>query len=157
MHFPSDQRNAASSAKLWYNSWDFTRRFLLVTKRKRRKKSWSERILWLMSLLIAGSMVVSLIIVALPTGRAPAPTPSPMPFPTITLPPPPTEPVLEPTATVIGPDLPTATPTITATLTMTATSSSFGLYDTPEVRGSASDGGVAGGSRFWQRLPSRGG
>ena len=110
-----------------------------------------------MSLLIAGSMVVSLIIVALPTGRAPAPTPIPMTLPTITLPPPPTEPALEPTATVIGPDLPTATPTITATLTMTATSSSSSLYDTPGVRGSTPDGGVAGGGQFWQRVLSRGG
>lgn len=115
----------------------------------------------MMSLLIAGSMVVSLIIVALPTGRAPDPTPSPVPFPTITLPPPPTraptEPALEPTAAVIGPDLPTATPTITATVIITATPSSSDLYGNPEVQGSMPGVPAASGIRFWQRSLSRGG
>jgi hypothetical protein len=132
-----------------------------VSKQKRRKRSWTERILWMMSLLIAGSMVVSLIIVALPAGRAPEPTPSPMPFPTITLPPPPTavptEPALEPTAAVIGPDLPTATPTITATLIISATPSGSDLYGNPEVHGSVPGASPASEIPFWQQALPRGG
>jgi predicted phosphodiesterase len=103
-----------------------------VSKRKRQKRSLSQTLFWLMSLVIVASMVISLIVVALPGPPAPTPTPwptwtplprptatatrtstpSPTPSPTPSLVPPTTEPI-------IGPLLPTDTPTPTPTLTMT--------------------------------------
>jgi hypothetical protein len=44
-----------------------------VSKRKRQRRSRSQQILWLLSLVIVGSMVISLVIVALPSGPAPTP------------------------------------------------------------------------------------
>ncbi len=89
-----------------------------------------------LGLLLVGSMVISLVIVALEP-----PTPTPTPWPTITLPPRPTstpvppatdvptaEPTgeppeatttSEPTEPVLGPVLPTASPTVSPTLTIT--------------------------------------
>lgn len=55
---------------------------------KRRRRSTSEKIFWILSLIIALSMVISLLIVALP--EPPTPTPTPWTPPT---------PVAEPTAT----------------------------------------------------------
>ncbi len=92
-----------------------------MSKRKSKAQSASQRILWVLSLVIVGSMVISLFIVALPSGteRAPTPLPTLPPSPTQTLPPSPT---LEPTGTEaitstleselppVGPVLPTATP-----------------------------------------------
>jgi 3',5'-cyclic AMP phosphodiesterase CpdA len=94
-----------------------------------------------MSAVLAASMVISLIIVALPGPATPEPTPLPLPtstlplFPTATPSPvltvsplpgasaTPTAAAPSSTATeeIIGPELPTATPEITATLTPTPT------------------------------------
>ncbi len=112
-----------------------------MSKRSRQKRSKSQTLFWLMSLLLVASMVLSLIIVALPGPPEPTPTPwptwTPPPQPTATpspLPPepsptsPPTPtptspslplPSLTATEPVIGPVLPTETPTITPTLTAT--------------------------------------
>lgn len=113
-----------------------------MTKRKRVRRTRSQQILWVMSLLIVGSMVVSLVIVALqpatpaptpfPTFTPPPPSATPLPtfapFPTATLEPLPTlSPTAQPTAgetePVIGPAPATATPTIALTLSPTAISS----------------------------------
>jgi hypothetical protein len=88
-----------------------------------------------MSLIIAASMVLSLVLVALPSGPAPEPTPFPTlelsPWPSATegsvptSPPltlaPTSEPGLEATEPIIGPSLPTETPALTATITPTLT------------------------------------
>jgi predicted phosphodiesterase len=98
-----------------------------VSKRKSRKQSSSQRILWVLSLVLVGSMVLSLIIVALP--GSPEPTPEPLPtWPWTQTPrpsPTPETPETSPTLTVappatateppVGPELPTATPTSEAT------------------------------------------
>ena len=119
-----------------------------MSKRK-RQQSTSQKILWFLSLLIVASMVVSLVIVALPSPPAPEPTPeptlipqpsptfTPLPLPTFTSPPQPTEPAPTPspqpsptpeeTEAIIGPAPPTATPTITPTITITPTSASLGF------------------------------
>ena len=44
-----------------------------MSKRKRKRRSASQKILWAMSLIIVGSMVISLVFVALPS-RPPAST-----------------------------------------------------------------------------------
>jgi predicted phosphodiesterase len=105
-----------------------------LSKQTRRKRSSSERILWILSLFLVGSMVISLVIVALPSAPAPTPTAyptiTPIPHPTRTPAPIPSE--LPPTLTVapspaitatatatevpIGPEMPTETPTLTPTL-----------------------------------------
>ena len=99
-----------------------------MSKRKSQRRSWSQIIFWLMSVVLVGSMVVSLIVVALPGPPDPIPTPFPTwtPFPTRTPTSRPTAtPVvtetMEPTATepVAGPELPTDTPVVTPTLTLT--------------------------------------
>ena len=54
-----------------------------MTKRRGKKQSRSQQALWLISMVMVASMVISLIIVALPHGR-PAPTPTPVPLPTFT-------------------------------------------------------------------------
>ncbi|MFC2030360.1 hypothetical protein ACFLWA_06490 [Chloroflexota bacterium] len=128
-----------------------------MSKRKRTKRTLSQKILWVMSFLIVGSMVVSLVIVALqpPT---PAPTPFPTltaappsvtplptfaPFPTASMEPSPTQPpTVQPTAEetepVVGPDPATATPTIEPTLGITPTiEATPPLTSTP----SSADGG----------------
>jgi len=121
-----------------------------VSKRSRKKQSRSQQVLWLLSLVMVGSMVVSLGIVALPSSRhtpTPPPTwtlpPSPTPLPTFTpLPsptlgatePPPPSPTVEATAPPAGPELPTGTkppagpelPTITPGPTSEATAPAAG-------------------------------
>lgn len=98
-----------------------------MSKQRRKKRSRSQQILWLLSLLIVGSMVISLIIVALPTRPAPAPTPLPTftplsqpTFPPTPLPtsPPEPSPTMEATESAIGPELPTAAPSPTPPLTI---------------------------------------
>ncbi len=88
-----------------------------MSKRRGRKRSTSEKFLWVVSMIIVGSMVLSLILVALPGAPEPAPTPWPTaelptftPWPTLTLVP--TEPpaTVEPTEPPAGPELPSATP-----------------------------------------------
>jgi predicted phosphodiesterase len=95
---------------------------MVVTKRKTRRQRLNERIFWILSLVLVGSMVISLIIVALPEGPAPTPTL----FPVSTLPsfsatPTPLaaspSPTVEVTEIPIGPVPPTPTLTPTATYT----------------------------------------
>jgi predicted phosphodiesterase len=90
-----------------------------VSKRKSQRRSWSQIIFWLMSVVLVGSMVISLIVVALPGPPEPTVTPFPTwtPFPTRTptAPPTATPPATEP---VVGPELPTATPVVTPTVTL---------------------------------------
>ncbi len=113
-----------------------------MSKRKRVRRTFSQKIVWVMSFLIVGSMVVSMVIVVLQPAT-PAPTPFPTftplppsvtplptfaPFPTATQEPLPTQsPTVQPTAEetepVIGPAPATATPTIAPTLSPTAISS----------------------------------
>ncbi len=90
-----------------------------MSKRKGKAQSASQKILWVLSLTIVGSMVLSLIIVALPSGteQAPMPLPTFTPFPTRT---PPPSPTLEPTVPLVGPVLPTITEAITSTVELTA-------------------------------------
>jgi predicted phosphodiesterase len=102
-----------------------------LSKKKRQKRTTSQKILWLMSLIIAASMVLSLVIVAFTPEPAPAPLPTEAPLPTQPLPTltPPPSPTVAATEPVIGPQLPTetpvglptATPVVTATPTVTAT------------------------------------
>jgi predicted phosphodiesterase len=105
--------------------------------RKKQKRSLSQTVILVLSALIAVSMVLSLIIVAL---QPPVATPTPIPtwtaLPTLTPPPSPTAgpsptaeasptspalsvPTLEATEPVSGPEPATATPTITPTATIT--------------------------------------
>lgn len=77
-----------------------------MSKRKRQKRSTSQILFWLLSLIIVISMIISLIIVALepqPQSAPTVPPPTITPFPTRT-------PTSEPTEPVVGPELPTATP-----------------------------------------------
>jgi len=82
-----------------------------MSKSKRQKRSTTQTLLWLLSLFLIGSMVISLIVVAFPglNGAAPEPTVTNTPSPTPT----PTQPPATsiPTPPVAGPELPTATPT----------------------------------------------
>jgi predicted phosphodiesterase len=115
-----------------------------VNKRKRRKRSSSQRVLWLLSLVIAVSMVFSLVIVALPSRPVPAPTPLPTFTPSLpptasdtprptepspTLPPTPS-PTPETTEPIIGPVLPTDTPVVSPTLVVTPTATATALPTT---------------------------
>ena len=100
---------------------------------RRQKRSFSQTMILILSGLIAFSMMISLIIVALPGPRPADPTPVPTwtPLPTATVAPPsptieasPTTdalplPTLEPTEPPVGPEPATATPTITPTVTST--------------------------------------
>jgi 3',5'-cyclic AMP phosphodiesterase CpdA len=110
-----------------------------VSKRRRRsqKRSFSQTVVLIISGMIAVSMVISLIIVALPGPQVAAPTPlptwTPLPPPTTapspTIEPSPTPdtlplPTLEPTEPPIGPEPATATPTITPTVTTAPSSAS---------------------------------
>lgn len=94
-----------------------------MSKRRKQKRSASQILFWLLSLIIVASMIISLIIVALEPEPRPAPTvppPTITPFPTRTetpIPSPTLEPTLEPTTggpeatePVLGPEPPTATP-----------------------------------------------
>jgi predicted phosphodiesterase len=95
-----------------------------VSKRSSKKQSGSQRVLWVLSLFLVASMIISLVIVALPSAPAPTPTPyptfTPIPHPTATATPVPTETAPAPTATPppAGPLLPTDTPTLTPTVTV---------------------------------------
>ena len=95
--------------------------------RKRQKRSLNQIVLYVLSALLAASMIISLIIVALPGPPAAAPTPlptwTPLPPPTATPTPLPPEPSPSITATepVIGPAPATATPVLTPALTLTPT------------------------------------
>jgi predicted phosphodiesterase len=93
-----------------------------VSKRK-QKRSFSQVAFWVMSMIIVLSMVVSLIIVALPGPAEPLPTLAPTRTPTLPTATPSPIPLLSPAATepVVGPELPTATMTPTLELTPTAT------------------------------------
>lgn len=104
-------------------------------KRSKRRQSRSQQILWALSLVLVASMMLSLIIVALPSGPAPAPPPetgesptaiqetlsSPTPSEELT----PIEPLATrtPTATgpAMGPVLPTQAPTVAPTVAVTPT------------------------------------
>ena len=100
---------------------------------RRQKRSFSQTMILILSGLIAFSMMISLIIVALPGPRPAEPTPIPTwtPLPTATVAPPsptievsPTTdalplPTLESTEPPVGPEPATATPTITPTVTTT--------------------------------------
>jgi Icc protein len=119
-----------------------------VSKRtqKRRKLSTSQTIFWIMSGLLAASMVISLIIVALPGSLSPTPTPLPTwtsaPLPTATPTPVPPEPsptsppspspTVKATAPVIGPLPATATPTLSPSFTPTPTPT-FTMTPTPTL------------------------
>jgi predicted phosphodiesterase len=99
-----------------------------VSRRTRQKQSSSQRILWILSLFLVGSMVISLVIVALPGPPAATPTPlptfTPIPHPTVTASPIPTGPLPTATATFsptaeatqppASPVVPNETPTIQA-------------------------------------------
>ena len=76
-----------------------------MSKSKRQKRSTTQTLLWLLSLFLIGSMVISLIVVAFPglNGSAPEPTATNTPDPTPTS-------TSSPTPPVAGPELPTATP-----------------------------------------------
>jgi predicted phosphodiesterase len=112
---------------LWYNPGQTVMRLSGVSKRRGRTRSRSEKILWLLSIVVAGSMVVSLFIMGLPSTSRGTPTPEPtwtpiprptatatatasaVPFPTFG----PTEtpvssPTLEATEPPAGPVLPTS-------------------------------------------------
>ena len=131
-----------------------------MTKRKRQKRTKSQVVLSILSLLLVGSMVISFVIVALQP-----PTPTPTPWPTTTLPPPPTAtplppatdpPVAEPTEPVVGPVLPSATPAVSPTLTITPAGAgidfSFAVAgdsrDNPSVYQRVLDAVEADGSEF---------
>jgi predicted phosphodiesterase len=93
--------------------------------RKRQKRSFNQIVLYILSAFLAASMIVSLIIVALPGPPAPTPTSLPtwtaLPPPTATptpLPPEPS-PTVEATEPVLGPAPATGTPVLTPTLTIT--------------------------------------
>ena len=129
-----------------FNGWQpsrncmaLCRRYVLVSKRSRRrqKRSFSQTVVLIMSGMIALSMVISLIIVALPGPQVAEPTlvPTWTPLPSPTIAPSPTIeasptsatlplPTLEPTEPAIGPEPATATPTITPTATTAPSSAS---------------------------------
>lgn len=107
-----------------------------MSRRKGRKRNTGQTILLVLSLVVAGSMILSLFLAYLPAPQEPTPTPwptwTPMPRPTATPTPRPLPPEPSPTATTapspsgeatvppIGPVLPTVTPTTTSTLPPTA-------------------------------------
>ncbi len=142
--------------------------------RKRRTRSLSQTIFWIMSALLASSMVISLIVVALPGPAAPAPTPvptwTPAPPPTATPSPVPAEPsptasplpspTVEPTEPVIGPLPATDTPAVAPTLTLTPPPA-FTATPTPTLTVTPSSAGplftfaVAGDSRSGPEIYGR--
>jgi predicted phosphodiesterase len=156
--------------RVWYNVVKPLGGYITLSKRrqKRRKRSASQIIFWIMSAILAFSMIVSLIVVAIPGPATPAPTPlptwTPAPLPTSTatptpLPPEPsptsatlplptvteTEPAVGPEPATETPDIaPTSTPTptltITPTLTVTATPAGADLPLTFAVAGDSRDG-----------------
>lgn len=145
-----------------------------MTKRKGQRRTTSQKALWLMSLFLVSSMLISLIVVALPSPPEPTPaplptlTPAPLPTsapeqPTPTLSPtlpvsptPPPSPTLEPTEPIMGPAAPTETPTITPTQTIAPTQGrlpfTFAVCgdsrDNPEVYGDVLEAVRADGSEF---------
>jgi 3',5'-cyclic AMP phosphodiesterase CpdA len=128
--------------------------------RRRRKQSASQTLFWIMSAVLAASMVISLIVVALP--GPPTSTPTPLPAwtwaPTSTVTPspePPTPsptspspslPTIEATDPVIGPAPASPTPVVTSTLTVTPTVTST-VTPTPASAGPELIFAVAGDSR----------
>jgi hypothetical protein len=149
--------------------------FVSKRSRKRPKRSASQIIFWIMSLVLASSMVISLIVVALqPAPAAPTPFPTLTPFllptstpvqaePLPTAQPRPSvtpearpSPTIEPTQPMVGPQLPTATPTITPTITPTPSSASEPLIfavagdsrDDAQVYGQVLEAVAADGSQF---------
>jgi predicted phosphodiesterase len=91
--------------------------------RRKQKKSFSQVVLWVLSVLMVLSMALSLIIVALPGPAEPAPTAAPTwtprPLPTASpLPSPSPIPLASPTPTepIVGPSAPTVTATVTSSL-----------------------------------------
>ncbi len=93
--------------------------------KKRQRKSWTQTAFWVLSLIMVLSMVISLVIVALPGPPAPSPTPLPTwtPRPSSTaLPPALPSPSAAASATitatqpVVGPESPDATATPTSVL-----------------------------------------
>ena len=130
---------------------------------RKRRRSTSQTLFWIMSGLLAGMMVISLIIVAIPGSPTPTPTPLPTwplptwtsePLPAVTASPAPLEPsptsppLPSPTAPVIGPQPATATPTISPSFTSTpvptfTTTPTPTLTTTPPLTKSPSGGGLA--------------
>jgi predicted phosphodiesterase len=90
-----------------------------MSKSKRKKRSTTQILLWLLSLFLVGSMVISLFGWAILGASEATPTPEPTwtaaPSPTAT--PVPTQPAVSPSLTppVAGPELPTDTPAVTTT------------------------------------------
>lgn len=81
-----------------------------MAKPKRRKRSSTQTLLWLLSLFLVASMIISLIVVTIP-GAIGSPEPTPTSTP---LPPTPTltqSPAVPETTPVIGPELSTETVT----------------------------------------------
>ena len=99
-----------------------------MTKSKRQKRSTAQILLWVLSLFLIGSMVISLFIVAFPGSLEATPEPTstetPSPTPTATS---------SPTPPIIGPELPTATPTVTATLPASASAGGTEAAPTPQA------------------------
>lgn len=85
-----------------------------MKKSRRPKRTATQTLLWLLSLFLAGSMVISLLVVAFPGARDATPTPEPTqtPAPSPTATPVPTQQPAGPSLTppVLGPEQPTATP-----------------------------------------------
>ena len=140
-----------------------------MSKRGRKKRSTSQTLFWIMSGLLAASMIISLIVVALPQSPSPTPTAlptwTPSPLPTATPSPTPSSsppalptlalPTVQATEPVVGPVLPTATavtvsptpaytatptPTLAITPTYTPTPSGAGLEWIFAVCGDSRDG-----------------
>ena len=137
---------------------------------RRQKRSFSQTMILILSGLIAFSMMISLIIVALPGPRPadPIPVPTWTPLPTATVAPPsptieasPTTdalplPTLAPTDLPVGPEPATATPTITPTVTTTPSAANPALTfavagdsrDNPNVYRRVLEAVMDGGSEF---------
>ena len=142
------------------------------SSRRRQKRSTSQTIFIALSALLAISMVISLVIVALPGPPAPTPTPlpsrtpiptrTPLPPPTATAPPelsptspPRPSPTVEPTEAPIGPALPTDTPEIAPSVTTTPTISPTPASEAPAGASPAFTFAVAGDSRGNPRVYRR--
>jgi predicted phosphodiesterase len=80
--------------------------------RRKQKRTFSQVVIWGLSVIMVLSMVVSLVIVALPGPAEPVPTPAPTWTPRPTASP---QPSPSPTEPAVVPAVPTATVTITAT------------------------------------------
>ena len=81
--------------------------------RRKQKRSFSQVVLWALSMMMVLSMVISLVIVALPGPAEPVPTPAPTWTPRPTASPVPSP---SPTEPIVGPAVPTATVTATTPL-----------------------------------------